>query len=607
MMPAYVGCLPAIVSEAHSGGLRKASLDFRDASGCTAEVRRPGSAPNGDGTTTFSIWAPSARELRISLDGAESPLIAVGDGWFRGVLPSDVGSRYQISADGGPWRPDPASRRLPDGVHGASEVVKRLPALPKWPGRALSELVFYELHIGTFTDEGTFEAAIAHLDDLAALGVTAVELMPIAEVPGRPTRNWGYDGVQLFAVRESYGGAPGLRAFVRACRARGLAVVVDVVYNHLGPEGNYLGELGGWFNDTYRTPWGPAVNLDGAHSDGVRTHLLAHAREMLIEHGADGLRLDSCPNLFDRSPLPFLEELAAAVDGWAIEEGRPLHLVAEADDNDPRWTRPREEHGLGLHAIWSDDLQQSLHALLVDERDGFYVDFGRVSDVARAFCEGVVLDGRPSTFRRQRWGRKGARPPLSRQVSYVQNHDRVGNRGDGARLASLLSPPAHRAALALHLLAPQLPLLFMGQEYGERRPFWFFTSFEDPALGRAVKRGRKDVFHAFGGDPCAPDPQLASTRAASVLDRRQAATAEGQALLALHREALALRRELSGTPTLLSVDEGWGFSVQWPAGPVLVARLTSEGGPQPPPNPRFDTDDYAVSGALGGPRVWLPG
>ncbi|MEL6188576.1 MAG: alpha-amylase family glycosyl hydrolase, partial [Myxococcota bacterium] len=307
VMLAYVGCGPAIVSEAHSGGLRKASLDFRDASGCTAEVRRPGSAPNGDGTTTFSIWAPSARELRISLDGAESPLIAVGDGWFRGVLPSDVGSRYQISADGGPWRPDPASRRLPDGVHGASEVVKRLPALPKWPGRALSELVFYELHIGTFTDEGTFEAAIAHLDDLAALGVTAVELMPIAEVPGRPTRNWGYDGVQLFAVRESYGGAPGLRAFVRACRARGLAVVVDVVYNHLGPEGNYLGELGGWFNDTYRTPWGPAVNLDGAHSDGVRTHLLAHAREMLIEHGADGLRLDSCPNLFDRSPLPFLE------------------------------------------------------------------------------------------------------------------------------------------------------------------------------------------------------------------------------------------------------------------------------------------------------------
>lgn len=566
---------------------------------------RPGSTPNGDGTTRFVVWAPQANRVRVNLDGTARPLLRGRGGWFEATLPAEVGARYSISVDEGPWRPDPASRRLPDGVHGVTEVVAPPEPLPPWPGRALEALVFYELHVGTFTGEGTFAAAIPHLDGLAEMGVTAVELMPIAEVPGRPARNWGYDGVQLFAVRESYGGQEGLQQFVAECRARGIAVVVDVVYNHLGPEGNYLASVGPWFNDTYRTPWGPALNLDGAHSDGVRAHLLAHARELFVEHGVDGLRLDSCPNLFDRSPLPFLEELAAMTDGLARELGRPLHLVAEADDNDPRWTRSRSSHGLGLHAMWTEDLQQAIHALLVGERNGFYADFGKVEHVAQAFCRGVVLDGRWSRFRQQRWGRPGQIPPLARQVSFVQNHDRVGNRGDGARLASLLSPPAHRAALALHLLAPQLPLLFMGQEYGERRPFWFFTSFEDPKLGSAVARGRREVFGAFGGTALAPDPQAEATREASVLDRTPMGTPEGQALLRLHRDALALRNHLRGVPVAIEVNEEWGFSARWPSGGTVVARLTASEQPVPSAATRFDTDDYAAGAPRTGPRVWL--
>ncbi|MBX2811767.1 MAG: malto-oligosyltrehalose trehalohydrolase [Myxococcales bacterium] len=590
---------------------------------------RLGSTRLADGRVRIVIWAPHAKAVRAEIYGPSRTfvidLVETTTGYF-GVETAEVGlgSTYRISVDGGPWLPDPASRSLPDGVHGATEVVESIYSWMDagWTGIKQHELVFYELHIGTFTPEGTFDAAIAHLDALLRLGITAVELLPLAEVPGRPqTRNWGYDGVQMYAVRRDYGGINGLHRFVDACHSRGLAVILDVVYNHLGPEGNYLSNFGPYFTDRYHVPWGQALNFDGPYSDDVRHYFIMHAIECLEEHHLDGLRLDSAPNIFDRSPNPFLAELSQQVARTAKHLGRSLYLIAEADDNSARWVRPVRDGGMGLHAFWADDLHHALHAWFTEEQQGFYQDFGKVQDVARAFIQGAVLDGGYSEFRKRRWGTNVQELSPDCFVSFLQNHDRVGNRGDGVRFGGLVDPPAHRVALALSLLTPTLPLLFMGQEYGETNPFYFFSSFDDHRAVQGLRQGRRDVFLDFGGKLTAPDPQLPSARELSRLQHKD--TPEASSIRSLHEDALRLRKILKthGSPVLSEISEEDGFfTCWWPSGHILQVFLRADHTRSIDGSPRggaiFDTHRYLVNSIskneqdlsqIGGPRLMVYG
>ena len=552
---------------------------------------RLGAKPLPSDRARFSVWAPKATTVHIRIlgrnDGEPDRTVELlpsttEEGYYSLELDDvPLGTRYLYSVDCGPWRPDPASRSLPDGVHGASELVSLEYAWidKSWRGVQQEDLVFYEMHVGTFTREGTFDAAINGLDALVDMGVTAVELMPVAEVPGgENARNWGYDGVQLYCVRRSYGGVSGLQGFVDACHTRGLAVFVDVVYNHLGPEGNYLDLFGYYHSDLYSTPWGRALNFDGPHSDDVRHYFMSQAVELFEDYRVDGLRLDSTPNIFDRSPKPFLEELAERTQRVSRWLNRPLYLVAEADDNSAHWVRPPSEGGLNLDAMWVDDPHHAIHAWFTGERSGYYEDFGRVLDVAKALTLGGVLDGRVSGFRRMRWGRALDALTPSKMVIFLQNHDRIGNRADGQRTSSLVDARAYRTAVALTLLAPQLPLLFMGQEYGEDRPFYFFTSFDDSRVVRGLRSGRASVFGPYGGaQGQPPDPQLASTRQSSVLEHGRS-NPHAQRLRQLHKSALTARRNArnQGFLCLSEVSEDPAFFIaRWSGGLRLCAVLSS--------------------------------
>jgi len=472
------------------------------------------------------------------------PLVPAARGYHVGELAGVApGSRYRLKLDDGPERPDPASRLQPEGVHGPSAVVAEPPgpAASGWSGHALDELVFYEIHVGTFSQEGSFEGAIPHLADLAELGVTAVELMPVAQFPG--DRNWGYDGVQPYAAQWSYGGPEGLRRFAEAAHTAGLSVFLDVVYNHLGPEGNYLGEFGPYFNAAYRTPWGQALNFDGPESDEVRRYFVENALEWLTDYGLDGLRLDAIHGILDTSARPFLAELAQAVEARARRLGRPLHIVAESDLNASRVVRPREQGGYGHSAQWCDDFHHSLHALLTGETRGYYADFGSLEQLARSLREGYVFQGERSDYRRRRHGDSTQGLPGSAFVVCAQNHDQIGNRMLGDRLAAALPPGSLRLAAATVLLAPFLPLLFMGEEYGETAPFPYFVSHGDAELLEAVRQGRLREFRGFSwkGEP--PDPGDPATFASARLRRDLARSSPHRELLAWHRELLRLRRE----------------------------------------------------------------
>jgi len=432
-----------------------------------------------------------------------------GDGWFEATLGGLApGARYTYILDGLRERPDPASRALPDGVHGPSEVVG-VSAFAwsdgTWRGLALKDMVLYEIHVGTFTPEGTFEAIVPRLERLRELGVTAVELMPVASFPG--ARNWGYDGVGLFAPQRSYGGPVGLQRLVDACHARGLAVVLDVVYNHLGPEGNYLAEFGPYFTDRYRTPWGQAVNYDGDDSRSVRDFVLANALYWVREYHIDGLRLDAIHGIVDAGPVHILREVNEAVQRLARRLGRHVPIVAESDLNDRRVIDSARRGGYGLAGQWSDDFHHSVHTLLTEERNGYYTDFGSLDQLAKAYTDGFVYDGQPSQFRGRPHGTPSRDLPGERFVVCVQNHDQVGNRAQGERLSSLVDFERLKLAATALLIAPYVPLLFMGEEYGEPAPFLFFTDFEDPALREAVTRGRREEFAAFGWAGTVPDPQ----------------------------------------------------------------------------------------------------
>jgi len=513
----------------------------------------PGARLQPDGTTRFRLWAPE-REVHLVLRPGERtelvvPYQEVARGYREAVVDdAPAGTRYRVRLVEGTESsdlPDPASRSLPDGVHGASEVVDVAGfgfTDHGWSGLRREDLVLYELHVGTFTPEGTFDGVSGELDRLRELGVTAIELMPLTQFPG--ARNWGYDGVQPYAVHPAYGGPDGLHRLVDAAHRAGLAVFLDVVYNHLGPEGAYLGKFGPYFTDAYVTPWGAALNFDGPGSDEVRRYFVDHALELVADYHVDGLRLDAIQTIFDRSTRPFLEQLADEVHGLADHLGRRVHLIGETDTNDTRLVLPPEGGGIGLDGIWADDLHHALHAVLTGERSGYYVDYGTVEDVARASRTGFAYAGRRSTYRQRQHGRSPAGAGPARFVVCSQNHDQVGNRMLGARLAALTDLDTAAVAAAVVLLSPQVPLLFMGEEWGETNPFQYFVSHSDPGLVEAVRNGRAAEFAEFLWQGTPPDPQAEETFERSQVDRSKREAPARRRLEALYRALLRVRRDL---------------------------------------------------------------
>ncbi|MCH0561635.1 malto-oligosyltrehalose trehalohydrolase [Streptomyces sp. MUM 2J] len=496
----------------------------------------------------FEVWAPQAERVSLECDGATHALERDPErvGWWTGWAEARDGSRYGFAVDGGPVLPDPRSRRQPDGPDGLSAVVDhgRYAWRAEWAGRPLPGAVLYELHVGTYTREGTLDAAAERLGHLAELGVTHVELMPLCPFPGR--HGWGYEGVSLWAVHEPYGGPGALKRFVDRAHGLGLGVVLDVVHNHLGPSGNYLPAFGPYFTDTHQTPWGSAVNLDAPGSDEVRAFLVGSALAWLRDYRIDGLRLDAVHALVDTRACHFLEELAAAVDGLAAETGRPLFLIAESDRNDPRLITVREENGLGLQAQWNDDFHHALHTALTGESQGYYADFARapLAAVAKTLTGGYFHDGTYSGFRGRRHGRPldRARVAGHRLLGYSQTHDQVGNRAQGDRLSAALSPGLLACAAALTLTAPFTPMLFMGEEWAASTPWQFFTDHTDPDLADAVRRGRRREFAAHGwAEEEVPDPQDPATRDRSCLDWAEREREPHARVLDWYRRLIALR------------------------------------------------------------------
>jgi maltooligosyltrehalose trehalohydrolase len=526
-----------------------------------------------NGESDFLVWAPRAKKVEVRILGSQDrlfPMDSAPRGYFhahiKGVFP---GALYRYRLDGRTERPDPASRFQPQGVHGPSQVIDRnFPWQDKsWHGLPMREFVLYELHVGTFTPQGNFETIIPRLPELKMLGITALELMPVAQFPGN--RNWGYDGVYPFAVQESYGGPAGLKALVNACHQEGLAVALDVVYNHLGPEGNYLAEFGPYFTKAYRTPWGEAINYDRPQSDEVRRFFIENALHWIAEFHVDALRLDAVHAIVDPSARPFLEELGVAVHGEAERQKRHVVLIPESNRNDARLVASREAGGLGLDAVWNDDFHHALHVLLTGETNGYYEDFGSIEQLARSFSEGFVYSGQYSRFRRRRHGNSSLGIPAEHFVVFSQNHDQVGNRKLGDRLASLVSFDRLKLAAGAVLLSPFVPLLFMGEEYGENAPFQYFISHEDSGLIEAVRSGRASEFSHFGWRGEIPDPQAEETFHRCVLNWESRSSDRRRPLLALYAELLRLRREL---PPLANLDKACLEAVPFEEARILFLR-----------------------------------
>ncbi len=493
---------------------------------------------------TFRVWAPSASSVDLVLRDGTLPMRWATDGWWhRNVVEARHGTDYAYSVDGTGPLPDPRSAWQPDGVNGFSRVFDEDRFRwtdSDWAGRDVRGSVFYELHIGTFTPEGTLEAAAGHLDYLVALGVEVVSLMPVAAFPGR--HGWGYDGVHLYAVHEPYGGPEALQRFVDRCHEVGLAVCLDVVYNHLGPSGNRLGEFGPYFTDRHTTPWGPAVNFDDTGSTEVRRWVCDNALRWFRSFHVDALRLDAVHALADDSPAHVLAQLSSETADLAKQLGRPLGLVAESDLNDPRMVEPVDEGGLGMTAQWSDDFHHALHTLLTGERAGYYVDFGEPGVFAKTLTQVFLHDGSFSTFRGQDWGRPvdPARHRGGEFLAYTSNHDQVGNRALGDRPA--LTPGQLAIGAALVLTSPYTPMLFMGEEWGASTPWRYFTDHDEPELADAVRTGRRREFAAHGWDADEiPDPQDPETWRSSVLDWSEQDEPPHHELLAWYRDLLALR------------------------------------------------------------------
>jgi maltooligosyltrehalose trehalohydrolase len=497
----------------------------------------------------FRLWAPRLDSVRVAICEDSPRILAMhrdGEGEFAAFGEGlRAGCDYFFLTADGRQIPDPVSRWQPHGMHGASRVVD--PAAFRWSdgdwrGIPLGDYLIYELHTGTFTPEGTFESIVPHLPYLRDLGVTAVELMPVAEFPGR--RNWGYDGVGMYAPQSTYGGPEGLKTLVDACHRHGLAVVLDVVYNHLGPEGNYLPVFAPFFTAAYRTPWGEAINYDGPGSDGVRRFVIDNALYWLTEYHVDALRLDAIHGIYDFSALHLLQELAESFHAQAGRVRRAAWLIAESDLNDPRIIRPPAEGGYGIDAQWLDDFHHSLHTALSGDKRGYFADYDGLTSLAKAITGGFVYHGQHSAYRRRRYGASSADRPGEQFVAFTQNHDQIANSLQGIRSSHLLSPPRQKLAAAVLLFSPFLPLLFMGQEYGETAGFYYFTDHGDPALIEAVREGRRKETGAFLSADEFADPQSEET-----FERSKLLWSLGQpphgGILAWHRDCIAIRKQHS--------------------------------------------------------------
>jgi maltooligosyltrehalose trehalohydrolase len=518
------------------------------------------------GEWEFLLWAPHVRRASIQLVGPTKQNMnmvrveVAGEdrGYFSVVIEAKEATRYLYRLDDTRELPDPASRFQPEGVHGPSQLVDLSTfewTDSTWIGIPLEQSIFYELHVGTYTPEGTFEALIGQLDDLVSLGITTIELMPIAQFPG--ARNWGYDGVFPFAAQNTYSGPKGLQRLVNAAHARGLAVALDVVYNHLGPEGNYLGAYGPYFTDRYRTPWGEAVNYDGAGSDEVRRYFIENALYWLEHYHFDALRLDAIHGIFDFSALHFLAELESSVAELSRRLGRQIHLIAESDLNDSRILLSRERGGYEMDAQWSDDFHHSLHTLLTHEKVGYYQDFGRVSHLAQTLRDGWCYSGQYSKYRQRKHGNSPRGISSSHFVVCNQNHDQVGNRAAGDRLSALVDFEALKLAAGVTLLSPFVPMLFMGEEYSEIAPFQYFTSHLDPDLVEAVRRGRREEFKALGWEGLVPDPQDETTFRRSELQHSLKKQEPHSTLLHFYKELIRIRKEQNlGAPGDWHIREG---------------------------------------------------
>ena len=495
----------------------------------------------------FSVWAPRPGQVDLVLGGQRLPMARGDDMWWRrSVAAAGPGTDYAFSLDGGPPRPDPRSPFQPGGLDSPSRLVDHQAFSwtdGSWRARPLGSSVLYECHVGTFSAAGTFDGAAGHLAHLAALGADAIELMPVAEFSG--DRGWGYDGVDLYAPHHGYGGPDGLRRLVDAAHASGLAVLIDVVYNHLGPAGNYLPEFGPYFSSRHRTGWGAAVNFDGPGSYEVRRFVIDNALLWLRDYHCDGLRVDAVHAITDSSATHILEELAAEVDALSATLRRPLFVIAESDLNDPRLVRGRDAGGYGLHAAWADEWHHALHAVLTGEKDGYYADFGALPQLAKALRQAWVYDGVFSPYRQRVHGRPPAGLTGDQFVVSTQNHDQIGNRAAGERLPALTSDGRLRIAAALLLTAPFIPLIFQGEEWAADTPFQYFTGHQDAELGRTVREGRRAEFASFGWDEASvPDPQDRATFRRSRLDWAEPSGGAHQGMLAWYRELIGLRRRL---------------------------------------------------------------
>jgi len=557
----------------------------------------------------FEVWAPLPERVELVLGDRRVPMDRDDRGWWRVAVPeAGPGTAYAFSLDGGPPRPDPRSMHQPQGIDGPSAVVDHDAfgwTDGAWRGVPLRGAVLYELHVGTFSEAGTFDGVIQHLPHLVELGVDAVELLPVVEFSG--DRGWGYDGVDLFAPHHAYGGPDGLKRLVDACHGHGLGVVIDVVYNHLGPAGNHLAAYGPYFTDRHHTPWGDAVNFDSPGADEVRRFVVDNALHWLRDYHCDGLRLDAVHAIVDESSLHILEQIGREVDALAAHLGRHLFVIAENDTNDPQIVRSVDAGGYGLHAAWADDWHHAVHSALTGETSGYYQDFADPGSLPKALEQAWVFDGVWSPSRARTHGRSPSGLHPSSFVVCTQNHDQVGNRATGERTAALVSTARLEIAAALLLTSPFTPMLFQGEEWASSSPFQYFTDHRDEELGRAVSDGRRSEFASFGWDPAdVPDPQDPATFERSKLRWDEIDRSDHRRVLDWHRRLIALRRSL---PDL--TDPGVPVSARFHDGLLLLQRgavglAANLGDSARPVDLPAGSEVLASTAVAAGPEVVLP-
>ncbi len=496
--------------------------------------------------TNFRVWAPKAKEVSVVIyndNETKYPMQSSSDGYFEATIENLVSPiDYMFCLDGDKTRPDPASKWQPNGVHGPSRIVASNDFQwedTNWRGIDIKNYIIYELHVGTFTEAGTFDSLIEKIPYLQSLGITAVEIMPVAAFPG--DRNWGYDGVYPYSTQDNYGGPHQLKKLVNELHKAGLAVILDVVYNHLGPEGNYLNDFGHYFTDHYKTPWGQAVNFDGPYSNHVRQYFINNALYWLTEFHFDALRLDAVHAIFDSGARHFLEELRTEFHEAAKKLNKQAYIIAESDLNDTRIINPIEKGGYALDAQWSDDFHHSLHTLLTNSKWGYFVDFGEIGQLAKSISDGFVYDGSYSNYRKRNFGSSSTSIPAEQFVVTMQNHDQIGNAARGKRLATFINPDRYKLASMLLFFSPYIPLLFMGQEFSTSTPFYYFTSFEDQELAQKVYEGYKQEMQVGSDEHFDVNPQSLDRFLQSKLNWQE--VKNNEETLLFYKKLIAMRKE----------------------------------------------------------------